>query len=296
MTASPIIEIRPWYRRGWGIAVLFVAASAFYLSTLVPSDEGPWRADHERMLHAKIHGRELTIYNVRDFSYDSKGDVTEKKYLDKTYALDELSRGWFGLSHFGPYGLAHSFLSFEFDDGQYLALSIEARIRPGGDYNPLVGLFRQYTKIYIASTERDVIGLRSHVRGETVLLYPISTDQADLEAYFLQLIDDANSVYETAEFYNTVLDNCLTNLIKYSARLSSVSPANFRILLPGHTDRLTYAFGITPNDISLEAARQRATVDPQLGAIDDPDFSSVIRCGWDDYPSIDIPACPTSTP
>jgi hypothetical protein len=63
------------------------------------------------------------------------------------------------------------------------------------------------------------------------------------------------------------------------------------VLLPGHTDRLTYAFGITPDDIPFESARQRALVDPANGAIDDPNFSTSIRCGWSNYAGLNIPAC-----
>jgi hypothetical protein len=63
------------------------------------------------------------------------------------------------------------------------------------------------------------------------------------------------------------------------------------VLLPGHTDRLTYAFGITPDDIPFESARQRALIDPTFGGINEPDFSAKIRCGWSDYAGLNIPAC-----
>jgi hypothetical protein len=71
--------------------------------------------------------------------------------------------------------------TIEFSDGEYLGISIEARLRADQVYNPLVGLFRQYTKIYVAATEQDVIGRRSHLRGENVLLYPVSATRAEME-------------------------------------------------------------------------------------------------------------------
>ena len=281
---------KPWYASRWAIGLLLLGCLILYLSTLTAGNEGPWREGHEKSAYAELSGRTVTIHNIRNFRDDGQ-ESRIREYFSKTFDLEELERIWFGLSHFGPYGLAHSFLSLEFSDGQYLGMSIEARLRPGQIYGPLKGLFRQYTKIYIVATEPDVIGLRSHRRGETVLLYPVIAPRENLEQFVLAMIADANAAYETPEFYNTVLDNCLTNLLKHSLRFSEVSAADFRVLLPGHTDRLTYALGITPDDIPFELARQRALVDPANGAIDDPNFSTSIRCGWGNYAGLNIPAC-----
>ena len=283
--------VRPWYTSRRGIVLLFLACLALYLSIQTPSNGGPWRNDHEKSVYAELSGRSVTLHNIRNFRHDDSQPVDGKEYFSKTWNLDEIERIWFGLSHFGPYGLAHSFLSMEFSNGEYLGISIEARMRPGQDYRPLMGLFRRYSKIYVAATEQDVIGVRSHQRGEKVLLYPVSGTRENAERFFLALINDANSVYQTPEFYNTILDNCLTNLIKHGVRMSEVSAADIRVLLPGHTDRLTYALGITPDDITFESARQRALIDPTLGGIDHPDFSAIIRCGWSDYSSLNFPAC-----
>lgn len=281
---------KPWYKSRLAIVLLLLACLALYLSTRTAGNGGPWREDHEKSAYAEMSGRSVTIHNIRNFR-DEGRQAASREYFSKTFDLDELERGWFGLSHFGPYGLAHSFLSIEFSDGQYLGISIEARLRPGQVYGPLKGLFRQYTKIYIAATESDVIGRRSHRRGETVLLYPIDTTRANMERFFLALIMDANAAHDTPEFYNTVLDNCLTSLLKHSVRLSEISAADFRVLLPGHTDRLTYAFGITPDDMPFESARQRALIDPAQSGIDDPDFSARIRCGWNNYAGLTVPGC-----
>ena len=271
---------KPWYRSRWALALLALACLALYLSVQTPSNEGPWREDHERSAYAELSGRNLTVHNIRNFQYDDNQQITDREYFSKTWPLDDIEHLWFGLSHFGPFGLAHSFISVEFKNGNYLALSIEGRLRPGQNYNPLAGLLRQYPIIYIAATEQDVIGLRSHLRGETVLLYPVNDTPEGAEQFLLALISDANALYDNPMFYNTILDNCLTNLLKHGAELAEVSATDFRVLLPGHADRLTYAFGITPDDIPFESARQRATVDPTLGSIDDPDFTEKIRDGW----------------
>jgi uncharacterized protein DUF4105 len=272
-------------------ALLFILLG--YLALQTAGNEGPWKPEQATTAAATVQGRTVTIKNIRDFRYSTNGSrVIEANYLEQSYSLDALERIWFGLSHFGPYGLAHSFLSFEFSDGEYLVLSVEARQRPQQHYNPLLGLLREYTKIYVVATERDVIGVRSHQRGERVLLYPVIRSRGpSAEAFFLALIDDMNDLDANAAFYNSIVDNCLTNLLKHTASADEISTADFRVLLPGHTDRLTYALGATPDDIPFEEARQRATVNPANSPFNGQNFSPQLRCGWQGYPGLELPAC-----
>jgi len=276
---------KPWYRRKRVIAAAMVIVLLAWLQLQAPGNAGPWQEAQMRTAWVEFAGRAFTVHNLRDFRYGLNGRVVSSDYTEQNYNLDNLQRGWFGLSHFGPMGLAHSFLSFEFNDGgtsRYLTLSVEGRLRPDQRYKPLAGLFRQYTKISVFSTEQDVIGLRSHVRGERVLLYPVNASQDNMEEVFLALVEDANELHEAPAFYNTVLDNCLTNLLKHTALMENISFANLRVLLPGHTDRLTYALDITPTDLPFDEARQRATINPALSEVDDPGFSASLRCGWND--------------
>jgi hypothetical protein len=273
-------SFKPWYTRRWLLLLLIPFCMGVYLAIQTPSDDGPWREGHERPAYAELSDDALTLHNIRNFRYENGQEITSRAYFSKTWQLDDIERTWFGLSHFGPFGLAHSFISIEFRDGETLALSIEARLRPGQVYSPIAGLFRKFPKIYVAATEQDVIGVRSHQRGETVLLYPIDDTPERSTEFFLALLNDANALRDEPQFYNTILDNCLTNLLKHGADFEEVSAADLRVLLPGHADRLTYAFGITPADIPFETARRRATIDPALGQIDDPDFTVKIRSGW----------------
>ena len=278
---------KSWDRRKWVIVSGIVIALFAWLQLQIPSNAGPWHEAQGRTAWVEFAGRTFKVHSVRDFRYGADGRVVSADYMDQNFSLDNLQRGWFGLSHFGPLGLAHSFLSFEFSDGgepRYLALSIEGRLRPNQRYKPLEGMLRRYTTIAIVSTEQDVIGLRSHVRGERVLLYPVITSREDLEEVFLALAEDANELHEAPAFYNTVLDNCLTNLIKHTAIMENIAFADLQVLLPGRTDRLTYALDITPADLPFDEARQRATIDPSFSEIDGPEFSASLRCGWDDCP------------
>ena len=261
-----------------GIAALLLG----YLALQDPSNSGPWLPGQTRTPTAEISGRTLSITDVRDFRYaPGSTEIVDKRYLDKTYDLDTLQRVWFGLSHFGPYGLAHSFLSFEFTGGGNLVLSLEARLRPKQRFSPTLGMLRQYTKVFVMATERDVIGLRSHHRGERVLLYPIvAFADSNPEAFLRTFLGDLNELASAPEFYNTLLDNCLTNLLKNTAKSGEIGFTDLRVLFPGRSDRLTYAFGATPDSMPFETAREMATIRPELTDTQDSEFSTRIRCGW----------------
>lgn len=268
--------------RALSIIAGLVVLLASYLALQEPSSSGPWLPGQSRIATTDITGRTLSISNVRDFTYaPGSAAIVDERYLDKTYKLDELQRVWFGLSHFGPYGLAHSFLSFEFASGDNLVLSLEARMRPGQNYSPTLGVLRRYTKIYVMATERDVIGLRSHHRGERVLLYPVvDYGESSPEAFLRSFLNDINKLAEEPEFYNTLLDNCLTNLLKNTAQGEELGFTDLRVLLPGRSDRLTYAFGATPDSMPFETARAMATIQPALTTTQEREFSTKIRCGW----------------
>ena len=273
----------PFYRRKRFVALCIAALLFVWLQFQEPSNEGPWNHAQVRTSWVEFDDRRLTVHNLRDFRYGADLRTVSADYVDQDFNLDNLQRVWFGLSHFGPRGMAHSFLSFELDtkDGlRYLALSIDARLRPEQKYKPLAGMFRRYTKIAVFSTEQDVIGLRSHMRGERVLLYPVDSTREKLETFFRAMVNDANALHEAPAFYNTVLDNCLTNLLKNTALEDNLSFGDLRVLLPGRSDRLTYAFDITPSDLPFDEARERATVDPAHAEINDDHFSASLRCGW----------------
>ncbi|MGI9315929.1 MAG: DUF4105 domain-containing protein, partial [bacterium] len=251
------------FRRIVIFSVIFlIGATTIDLLSRSPSNDGIWRAD--QMIAPEVEFREESIYvsNIRDFRYAGGYIPSAQNYFDREYRFDELQRIWLGLSHFGPGGLAHSFLSFEFSDNTYLVLSIEARLSDGMTYQPLAGMFRRYPKIYVLATEEDAIGVRSHNTDQRVKLYPVYASQQRKATLFNDLMQDVANARENPEFYNTIFDNCLTNLLKHTALAENLSMADLRVLLPGRVDRLTYALDITPADIEFDSARQRARVNP----------------------------------
>jgi len=263
------------------LAVLGVAAVALLILVVqlrTPSQEGDWQTALAVLPWAEIEGDRLTIHDLRNFTYGDDGAVKEARYEDRSYDLSSLDSLWYGLSHFGPFGLAHSFLSFGFADGQYLALSVEARLETQQSYNPLLGLMRAYELIYVAADERDVIGLRSHVRGEEVLLYEIEVPPERTKGLLLIMLATMNELHDRPRFYNTLLDNCTTNILQHAERLSRWDLlTDYRVLLPGYSDGLAYELGAIAGDLPLAQARERARIDPEGVDLADPSFSQAIR-------------------
>ena len=71
--------------------------------------------------------------------------------------------------------MAHTLVSFGFDDGQYLAVSVEARRQDWQSYSPLWGLFRSYELMFVLGDERDLVRLRTNIRRERVYLYRVAS-------------------------------------------------------------------------------------------------------------------------
>jgi hypothetical protein len=259
------------------IIALICATLLAYLLSTNPTHDGDWREAQALLPEVDIDGDRYHLRNIRDFSYQADRSIEMARYLDQEFSLNSLKRIWLGLSHFSGYGLAHSFLSFEFDDGRYLVASVEARMRPGQSYSPFAGLFRRYHKIIVLGTERDIIGLRSKIRKERVLLYPLELTASQRRRVFTGMMQDVRTLREKPSFYNTLLDNCTTSLLRYDQNHRFwKNILDYRILLPGFADDYAVQRGWIRADRGLEQLRKQAVVRTGLDP-DDRNFSLWIR-------------------
>lgn len=274
------------FRYMWRWLVLaLLLLPLLYLFTLSPSHEGEWSPLQIRLPQVETEKNHDSvnyhISNLRDFRYHSDGSVREEKYAKQTYALADLQQVWFGISHFGNYGLAHTFLSFEFSDEVFLTASVEARLHIAQAYNPFLGLMRQYNKLVVLGTEEDIIGLRTSIRQERVLLYPLQLTLAQRHYLFTAVMEDAQAIAQQPGFYNTLLDNCTTNLLKHDPDYHFyTSLLDYRLLLPGYSDEVVYEKGWLDNRFTLEELRLSAAIANGQLPSGAKDFSRVIRRGW----------------
>ncbi len=249
-----------------------------YLGMQSPTHQGPWIAAQSRLPELTVAGDSYHIRHIRDFRYHADGSPSQLNYLERSYHPTDLQRVWLGISHFAGGGLAHTFLSFEFAGDDFLVASVEARLRPGQSYKPLAGLLRRYNRLVVLGTEEDVIGLRSHIRAERVLLYPLELNDVQRRHLWSGIMADVELLSREPAFYNTLLDNCTTNLLKHDPGHRLLPRLlDYRLLLPGFSDGFARDRGWIADDLPLQEMRTRARVDPQGVDVDDPGFSRAIR-------------------
>ena len=139
--------------------------------TWAPSNYRTWIPAQAVLATAELRGDSLTVRNIRNSQYLNADDYVVR-YHDKTFDLRKLRSVDFVTVPFQDSPtLAHTMLSFGFDDGDFLAVSVEARYEEGETYSPVKGALRQYELIYVVADERDVIVLRAKHRKDDVYLY-----------------------------------------------------------------------------------------------------------------------------
>ncbi len=233
----------------------------------------------EKLASAEFDRNVATVHNIRLCEYRTQDDFTVH-YYDKTYDLRKLESVDFIVCPFSADSLlAHTFLSFGFEDGNYLAVSVEIRKTREEKFNPLLGFFNHYEIIYVVADERDVIQLRTNYRLDDVYIYRANATPAQAQALFRDVMARVNKLKDEPEFYNTITNNCTTNVLHH---VNDIAPDkiryNWEVLLPAYSDRLAFNRGLIKTDLSFEETRQKARVN-ELAYIyrDSPDFSVQIR-------------------
>ena len=101
------------------------------------------------------------------------------------------------LSHWGSPNIAHTIMSWDFSDGQHLAISIETRRERTETYSAIRGFFRQFEIFYVAADERDVIRLRTNYRRdppEDVYIYRTKGSLEASRRLFLEYMHRINAL------------------------------------------------------------------------------------------------------
>jgi len=243
-----------------------------------PSNNRDWAKDQVLLPYAVFDGNEVAIKNIRNFAYYSERDY-EPHYYDKVFDTNDLESVDYIVEPFGSMGAAHTFLSFGFGNGSYVAISVEIRKETGESFSPLKGLFRAYELMYVIADERDVIKLRANYRKHIVYLYPIELAPEKMRELFLSMLTRANKLRESPEFYNTLTNTCTTNIARHvNAVAPNAIPWDLRLILPRNSDELAYELGLIDQSISLQEARTRYQINERARSYaDDPDFSVRIR-------------------
>jgi hypothetical protein len=270
------VRVRPLRRALFVWAICFAAVFTWW-SLIPPSNDRDWMADVAQLPRATITGTQVTIENVRNFHYRSETDA-DPSWETRSYDLNEIRGLDLFLIYWGSPMIAHTILSWGFEDGRQLAISIETRKEEGEAYSAVRGFFRQFELYYVVADERDVIALRTNHRGEEVYLYRFNVTPEQARIVLLAYLEEINSLAETPEWYNAMTLNCTTAARRHTSLVMTDSSWDWRILVNGYIDQLAHERGAIRTSVPFEELRRRSNIVQQaqeagLGE----DFSALIR-------------------
>ena len=280
------LAVLAWLRPFWralGVWSIGLLAVVLWWSALRPSNDGDWQADVAELASVEVRGDQLIVHNVRNFDYRSETDFTSR-YEDRVYDLAKLRGVDLFMSYWGSPAIAHTIMSWEFEDSPPLAISIETRKRKGQEYSAVKGFFRQYEIIYVAADERDIVRLRTNYRGEDVYLYRVKIPPERARRLLMDYVATMNSLVGTPEFYNALVDNCTTSIRRHVSHVLPNPPRiDWRLFANGYGDQMLYERGNIDTSLPFVELRERSNINARAKALDqDPAFSRGIREGLPD--------------
>lgn len=265
----------------WGLLVAAFVVFFVWWQSIRPSNHRDWQPDMRLLARAELDGDKVTIRNIRNLDYRTDTDFT-LRYYDRTFDLSQLSAVdlitvyWMGPS------IAHVFLSFVFEDRDYLAVSIELRKKVGDEYSVIRGFFKNYEIIYVVADERDVIRLRTSIRKpeEQTYLYRTRITREDARNLFLAYMKRINRLNRKPKFYNTLTSNCTTNILIHTRGFHTRIPFSWKLMLSGYVDKFVYELGGLDDSRPFEELKRVSLINERAKAAgDSDDFSHLIRRG-----------------
>lgn len=217
--------------------VAFVAA--LWWQSIKPSNDRDWAPDVARMTTGERAAEAITLHNVRNFTWRSETDIDER-WETRHYDLAQLSSVDLIVSYWTIPAIAHTLVSFGFDDGRHVVFSVEIRKEKGEEFSEIGGFLKRFELSVIAADERDIIGVRSKVRDEKVFLFRTQLNAADRRALFLAYVDEANTLAATPRFYHTLTANCTTIVFGMMQRIIGDLPWDYRLLASGYLPNYVY--------------------------------------------------------
>ncbi|MBT1073469.1 Lnb N-terminal periplasmic domain-containing protein [Pelotalea chapellei] len=261
-----------------GFGAIFVVVLLWWLS-IPPSNNRDWQPDVALLPSATIDGNMVTIHNIRNVDYRSESDYTVRHY-DASFNLAQLRSVDNFLVYWGSPLIAHTMMSFGFDDGRYLCFSIETRKCIGQKYSAVKGFFKQYELTYVVADERDLVRLRTNYRHEDVYLFRLNASKEVMRSTLLEYLRVVNRLREQPEWYNALTNNCTPNLRGHTAPYNPRGKWDWRLVANGYVDRFMYEEGVLDRSLPLSDLKKRSYINGTANATGDAsDFSRRIRAG-----------------
>ncbi|MFC0338151.1 protein of unknown function [Kushneria avicenniae] len=275
--------VRRYRRRLSGLWLIAAMVLLVWWQTITPRGDRDWADDVARLPRAEVQGDRVTIDNVRHFEWQTPDHYIER-WETRTYNLSELVSTDLIVSYWMGPAIAHTLVSFGFEDGRQLVFSVEIRRQRGEAFSAVGGFFKQFELALIAADERDIVRTRSNVRGESVYLYRVALPKDDARQLFLAYLDQADALRRAPAFYNTLTSNCTTLVFDMVKRIIPGLPSNYRLLLSGYLPGYLYDLGALDTSRPLVELKSRGAINSRALAADNwghaaPGFSAMIRNG-----------------
>ena len=221
----------------------------------------------------------VTVHNIRNCDYRTVDDYTVRLY-SKTFDLRRLTSVDLIVVPFDDNpSIAHVAISFGFQDRDFLVSSVEVRRRAGQKYDTISGFFNQFTLMYVLADEHDIIWRETTGFKCQLYVYRTRATPKQAQEMFVDVLRRVNKLVREPEFYNTITNNCTTNIRNHVNRLlPDKVPYDYRVLLPGYAPELAYDLGLLVKKGTFEQTKAAANVNYRAYLYaDDPEFSRKIR-------------------
>ena len=271
--------VRPRPRLRWAFAGALATVVVWWVC-IPPSHDRPWRREVAVLPRAVIDGDRVRLSGYRNFTYRSRDDF-DVRYEQREVSLEHLVAVDLFVSYWKPGPVAHTFVSFGFNDGSPpVSISIECRPEDGEAFDPLTSMFKQFELIYVVGDERDLVRVRTDHRGEQVFLYRTRMSPEVARRLFRIYLDHINELADSPEWYHLLRNNCTLNIIRYARSAAGVGRGRFdyRYLFNGLIDRYMYGAGAVDTNLEFDELRRRSQInDAARAAGNAEDFSARIR-------------------
>jgi hypothetical protein len=245
-----------------------------------PSNSRKWQPDVAVLPWAEVRENLVTVHNIRNCDYRTETDYTVSHY-DRSFDLTGLKSLDLFLVYWGSPSIAHTMLSFGFEDGSHLCFSIETRKEVGEDYSAIKGFFKQFELTYVVADERDLVRLRTNYRtGEDVYLYRFNVSMDFARKVLLDYLRELNSLKDRPEWYRAIGTNCTTSILRHTTPFNPDARFDWRLIANGYLDEMLYERGKLDQSLPFAELKKRSLINQRAKAADKAsDFSRLIRVG-----------------
>lgn len=276
-TSITLFTYRRWHSLG-AFAVVF-AALLIWWNSITPWAEADFAPDVARQVTGDIKGNTLTLTNLRNFNWTTDG-APIPNWETRTFDLSTLQSADVFMSYWAGPAMAHVIVSFGFADGEYLAWSVEVRREKDSEFSPVADFFKEHTLVIIAASERDVVGVRSNIRGEDVQLYRLNMPTKLARDVLENYVRASNRLAQKPHFYNSLTTNCTTVVFALVDAITQSVPMDLRILVNGYLPEYLFEIGSLPDGYDISDLRAQSHIrDAALAAGLGDAYSNAIRVG-----------------